>query len=389
MRNSPSILFMLPWSLSAVGGVNQVVINLAREAAKHGRLRPIIFSMDWSRPEWQYSEVEGIQWVCGRQLSPLGHGRTLRHSIAFLSGALRELRTWRRFLDEQNVQVVNMHYLVTSYLSMALASAFSGKQRRIVYSVHGSDIKYFRRAGSLHRAVARWMLKHADRVVSCSDHLAQRTQGHLGVPAGTVRTILNGINVAELQLCAQFDFNPFGDDAIDYLVNVATYEEQKGQDVLLHAYRQLCDAGLQMPLVIIGRRTAYLDVLRELARSLDLQERVLFLPDLDHETTLCAIRYARALVQPSREEAFGITLLESGFLGTPVVATRTGGIPEVLGEDYPYLVDVDDVAALAASIDAVLTPGEANDDLVRRMQTRVSEQFTWARAYAEYESLWR
>jgi glycosyltransferase involved in cell wall biosynthesis len=213
-------------------------------------------------------------------------------------------------------------------------------------------------------------------------------RGELGLSEHLVRTAYNGIDVEELERSRAEPFRPDTGEFDNYLVNVAAFEPSKGQDVLLQAFTRLVRDGLRSALVLVGRSTPYLATLRGMVRQLGLQQHVSILPDLDHLRTLAVIRQARLLVQPSREEPFGITLLEAGYLGTPIVATRTGGIPEVLGGYYPYLAAPDDPDALAAAIDEALfnpTDTERQVGLIRR---RVSTQFTWGTAYRTYEALW-
>jgi glycosyltransferase involved in cell wall biosynthesis len=80
-------------------------------------------------------------------------------------------------------------------------------------------------------------------------------------------------------------------------------------------------------------------------------------------------------------EGFGIPPLEAMALGTPVVATRAGSIPEVVG-DAAFLVDVGDVDGLAGAIDRVLTDGSLGAALVARGAQRV-RRFSWDTTAAE------
>ena len=84
----------------------------------------------------------------------------------------------------------------------------------------------------------------------------------------------------------------------------------------------------------------------------------------------------------------GLPLLEAAYLRTPIVATNSGGIPEVLGGYYPYLVKAGDVQALARAIDEALFNPTDTERQVRLLKRRVLARFTWQRAYGEYLPLW-
>jgi glycosyltransferase involved in cell wall biosynthesis len=90
---------------------------------------------------------------------------------------------------------------------------------------------------------------------------------------------------------------------------------------------------------------------------------VVFLGKLPHQAVAAEMARATALVSFSRAETFGCVLLEARACGCPVVATRTGGVPELFLPENAFglLVNPDDEAALEAAIQQVLT-GSVNFD---------------------------
>lgn len=388
MNHKPSLLFVLPWDLAAAGGVNQVVINLAREAARAAHLQPIVFCADWEQDAFNQVEFDGLTVFSGPLRAPLSGGNPARNLAGFALHLRHEMALWREFLERHNVHVINAHYPNPGYMLFSLMRTRRRPKFRLVYSLHGADVSAIDEAGKTERAGARWMLKQADALVSCSADLTERAGEQLKLGKHPIATVHNGIDIAELDRAKRLVYRPDIGGFDNYLVNVATYEHKKGQDVLIDAYLQLVRNGLNSALLLIGRTTPHLAALRSKVRHLGLQDHVFFIPDLDHARTLAAIRHARLLVQPSREEPFGITLLEAAYMRTPIVASQVGGIPEVLGSYYPYLVKPDDAAALAQCIDDALFNPTETERQVKLQRRRVATHFTWSSAYAAYEALW-
>lgn len=388
MSDKPGILFVVPWDLDAAGGINQVVINLARETERQGRLRPIIACNDWDSEPFHTSEFEGITRVSVRLRPPVADRRMLRNLAGFALTMRSEISAWRRFLREHRVEAVNAHYAEPGQALLALLRKLGRPRFRLVYSLHGADITAIQEAGAASRSTSHWMLKQADHVVCCSDSLGNRARELLPLVNVPVSTIHNGIDFAELDHAKHSDYRPDTGGFDSYLINVATFEHKKGQDVLLDAYLQLVRDGLSSALVLVGRSTPHLVTLRSRVRQLGLQEHVFFVTDLDHTRTLAAIRKARLFVLPSRAEPFGIVLLEAAYMRTPIVASQTGGIPEVVGRYFPYLVPPDDPDALARTIDDALFNPTETERQVRLLRRLVGANFSWQRAYERYESVW-
>lgn len=388
MDDKPSILFVLPWHLSAAGGINQVVINLARETERHGQLRPIFVCNDWQEENLHIGEFEGIMRVSARLRPPVASSRMVRNLAGFALKMRSEIGTWSKFMRNHRVAVVNAHYAESGQILFALLHALGRPRFRLIFSLHGADMAAMQEANTATRATTRWMLKQADHIVCCSEDLSARAREQLQLEHVPISTIHNGIDFDELDRAKHHAYRPDTGDFDSYLINVATYEHKKGQDILLEAYLKLVREGLQSALVLVGRSTPHLASLRSRVRQLGLHKHVFFVPDLDHARTLAAIRKARLFVLPSRAEPFGIVLLEAAYMRTPIVASQTGGIPEVLGRYYPYMVPAEDPDALAQCIDDALFNPTETERQVRLLRRLVGNKSSWQHAYERYLSIW-
>lgn len=154
---------------------------------------------------------------------------------------------------------------------------------------------------------------------------------------------------------------------------VGRISPEKGVDVALRALAQLRDEGLDVDFEIAGGgEDEHLRELEALAASLGIAERVSFLGPLD--TAALKDFYARihALVVPSVwEEPAGLVLVEGALAGVPLVASRVGGIPEIVRDpEEALLCPPGDAAALAAALRRTLTEPEASAARAERARER-------------------
>jgi len=172
-----------------------------------------------------------------------------------------------------------------------------------------------------------------------------------------------------------------------YLLGLGTVEPRKDFPLLVAAFDLLADDDPDLRLVIAGPDgwgAEALTLALARARHGDRIERPGWVDDADRAALL---RDAAAFVFSSRYEGFGFPPLEAMAVGTPVVATAVGGVPDTVA-DAAVLTPAGDAEALAAAIDQVVRDPALAADLVQR-GTQNLERFSWETTATELHDLYR
>lgn len=295
-----------------------------------------------------------------------------------LSSAMREVMQ-RRGLD-----ILHVHYAVPHALCAYLArEMLPGCRTRIVTTLHGTDATILGRDPS-YRDVIKFGLDKSDAVICVSHWLEQQTR-EVFAHDGPIDVVPNFVD--------QSRFRPHAE--------AATRRELSGDGhpLLLHTsnFRPLKRAvdtveilsRLQRrdPVLVLLGDGPDLPLVREAAVRRGLIERVRFLgevPDAETVTAACDVA-----LFPSSSESFGLAALEAMACGVPVVASRVGGLPEVVAHgETGFLEAVGDVDAMAARVQGLL------DDEARRRACgeaavrRTTELFSLASVLRQHEALY-
>jgi glycosyltransferase involved in cell wall biosynthesis len=321
---------------SGIGGAEMSLATLI--ASLGDAVEPTIMGTDRAIVEWIAARTPGVPAVV------LPAARDKR-DVKAIAAHVRSVRSHRPHIFHANLH----HSWSGAY---GLLAAFMAPGVKTV-AVEHSLWPVFTRA---QRARRRTMAAKLDAHVAVSARLARDVEELIGCPAGSIETIHNGVPDVRVVTLPRLRSEP----TIGFVGRLA---REKGVDLLLQAMRDL--PGVAAVVVGDGPERAALE---RLAAELGLGERVVFTGWTDDVRRL--LPTFDVLVQPSRREGFGISIVEAMLAEVPVVATDAGGMAEVVADGVTgFTVASENAAAIGAAVGTLL----ADPELRRAMGARGRE----------------
>jgi glycosyltransferase involved in cell wall biosynthesis len=232
----------------------------------------------------------------------------------------------------------------------------------------------------LRRAIARGVVIHTG-----SDFVAAEIRDLFDLPAERVVRVYSGIAGTPIAGDPASGRALAGGDR--YVLALGTVEPRKGLPGLVRAFDALAADEPDARLVVAGADGWGVDAYDAAVAAARHADRIVRLGYVSERQRVDLLAGAAALAYPSLYEGFGHPPFEAMRAGVPVVTTRAGSLPEVVG-DAALFVDVGDDDALAGALQRVLTDDALRADLVVRGHGRV-EQFPWSRATGDFVALYR
>jgi glycosyltransferase involved in cell wall biosynthesis len=260
--------------------------------------------------------------------------------------------------------VATIHHPITVDLRIARDNVLSKSQRFGLerwYSFLEPQLKVSRRL---------------DRILTVSEASRHDLEREYGVTASRMRVVGNGINLEVFQ--PQRDVTR---KSAELITTLSSDSPLKGFRFLLEALARLRSKRPDLRLKVIGQ-PGHETGTAERVRDLGLSSLVHFTGRVASESIASAYAEATLAVVPSLYEGFGFPAGEAMACEVPVVSSRGGALPEVVGEDGScgMLVPPKNSEALASAIDQLLDQPERRIEMGRAGRARVLEHFTWQRA---------
>jgi L-malate glycosyltransferase len=289
--------------------------------------------------------------------------------------------------DAYDLELLHVHYAIPHSISALLAQQMMAPKRRIPFitTLHGTDITLVGTEPS-YFPITKFSIEKSDGITSISEYLRQRTVEVFEVP-NEIRVIQNFVNCdlyhPDNEKKGAAVYTPAGEKLLIHLSNFRPVKRVQDCVRILAEVRKTTPAHLLMVGDGPERGPA-----EHLARQLKVEHHVTFMGKQNHVERI--IPLAHALLMPSELESFGLVALEAMACGVVPVATRVGGVPELItdGEDG-FLEPVGDVAAQAARVAALLTDDALHYQMAKAGRWNAGERFCTDKIIPQYEKYYR
>ena len=374
-------LFVLPWEPTAIGGVSRVVNELAASLAHGANYDPWILVLDWGARAASYDRSRSTT-VIRFGIRDRGSSWSRRRLMYWLSRPSVALQL-RRILSSIPITVVNVHYPTDQALELLRTIRSIRPDIKTIVSFHGMDSSPLSTMDATERR--RWAreLECATAVTCCSLGLLRRLHASLGGPLSNSVVRHNG--------ASRLSGSPHSsapESKRVTVLSVGTYHVNKAHDVLFNAFARIAPAHPELDLRILGRSGPTRENIAALVRRCGLAGRVRLEADVALDDMGAVYDDALMFVSASRFEPFGISILEAGAAGLPVIATDTDGAREILEPDVDGLVvPTDDAESLARAIARLATDGALRERLARNLRSKVLREFQWDSIVVGWEAL--
>lgn len=293
-------------------------------------------------------------------------------------GYAAERAAIRDLCRDMRPHVVHTHGFRSDVVDAGVARRTKAARVTTVHSLIGNDWK-----GRLYEAIQLRSLRRFEAVVAVSRVIQDRlVRG--GVPGSRVHYLQNAFAPTAVSVTAERARQELGAPPDRPLIGwVGRFSREKGADVMLEAFARVTRSSALLAMLGDGPAAGRL---RAQARSLGIADRVIWPGRVHHAERLFAAFDVFAL--SSRTEGTPIALLEAMAAARPIVATRVGGVPDVVDESCGRLVRSEDAPALAAAIGELLDDRRLAKTYGEAARTVVESRFSVTPWLLEYERLY-
>lgn len=270
---------------------------------------------------------------------------------------------------------VHAHWIVPQGIVLAAVLSCSRARSRSVCTAHGSDVSALR--GRIWSSLRRWVAERCDQIIAVSEPLRDRLIAE-GCPAGKTGVIPMGVDLSAT-------FIP-GEQARSRseILFVGRLVRSKGVDVLLRAMPGILEQHPEATLTLVGDGPEKVS-LHSTAHSLGIDERVHFAGALPHSALPFYYRRAAILAMPSREEGFGLVLVEALGCGCPVAASDLPALRAIVTDGKTgRLFRRDEVEDLTRVVCDIIGDPNFARSMAEQGRLHVRQRYDWSQAAQSY-----
>ncbi len=282
-------------------------------------------------------------------------------------------------VNDFDLDIVHAHYSIPHSLCAHLAREITGRDFKIVTTLHGTDVTIVGQDRPLY-PINKYGIEQSDKVTTVSNFQRDYTKQFIGIRK-EIEVIYNFVDTAVFQprQGARRGLAPPDEKVV---MHISNFREPKNPRGVIEAFNiaQKQIPGMRLALVGDGPE---IGTIKALCRSMKICEKVIFLGAVDNVESVLPM--ADCVLQPSYRESFGMVLLEAMSCAVPTVSSNVDGIPEVVVEgETGYMAGPDDHQALAEGLIRVFASDKEQARLGQNGRERAAGTFHMDQIVPQY-----
>jgi len=321
--------------------------------------------------------LDGVQVMYPRYLRPPGRRCHAPSTLAMCVGGVDQ--TVRALVKQFRPALIHAHTATPAgYAGLRLGRKYG---LPVVVNLRGSDINVYPFQDRWTFRLTAKVLANADRVLAVSEKLATVAES-IATPRQSIETVHTGCDLEEFAFDAtartairQRLRIPVGSVVLAFVGNL---RKEKGVDELMVAFRTLVKSGMdELQIVFVGTGVRQKELMVA-AENSGVGDKAHFVGRVPHKEIPTWLSASDIVVLPSWREGLPNVIVEAMACERPVVATRVGGIPEVVEDGISgVLVDRSDVCALTEAIGGLITDATKRRAMGHAGRRIVAQRFSW------------
>lgn len=301
----------------------------------------------------------------------------------------KHLPLLKKILHEQEIDILHAHIWNPASCRFAYLAAKS-TDVPLVTTEHDPF-----KISPMKNLFKKYSLRNVKKIIAISNDNKHLLAGLYPKHKGKIQVIHNGIDTtwwqSQLLRFSEEDqqevreqiFHANHDSFV--IISIAELHERKGQKYLIEAMKDVVAKYANVKLVIVGEGGER-ENLEKLVKKLGLEKHITLTGKKSEIPKL--LKSSNLFVLPSRREGFGLVNLEAMYTPLAVVASKVGGIPDIINKDCGVLVPPEDSKALSENILSLIASPSTRKKMANAGRARVLEHFTAEKMAEEYGEMY-